>query len=290
MRVKDHFVSRYGKEGILIECDWTGLEISGWGYLTQDPTLVNLLNSGKDMHRFIGAKVLDCKPEDITKEQRSKLKPANFTLIYGGTDWNLVNKDGLDPDLAKTVYDTFWNLFPVARMWSDNLMKQLDANAKPCDRLSPGGKQVLESWYRGITGRKFFFYSYPDKISKFCAENRIYTPKGFKYAEGMNYQCQSFSTADIHMIALGLLFREAIKHRDKFLMINTIHDSVLIDCRIEYLDFVCELVKNTMEKVIKRLEVLFNIGYNVPLSIELKSGLTWSQMIEYKPKILVNQQ
>lgn len=282
IKTKDHFTSRYGSEGVLVEFDWSGLEICGWGFLNRDPTLVGLLKRGEDMHRYVGGMVLGCKPEDISTEVRKGLKQPNFTLIYGGTDWNLVNKDGLEPDFAKQVYEAFWSLFPVARLWSDNLMKELDANARPTSKKSDKGSTILESFYRGITGRKFVFYSYPDKISEFCAENRIYTPKGFKYAEGMNYKVQSFCTADIHMIALGNLFREAIKHRDKFLMINTIHDSVLLDVRKKYLKETCVLVKNALEYVIVILKERFGIDFDLPLKVECKTGKAWSEMEEYK--------
>lgn len=273
--IKSHFTSRY-PNGVVIEADWTALEIVKWAFLNKDPVLRKLILSGEDMHRFIGGRVLGCKPEDITDEQRSKLKPANFTLIYGGTDWNLVTKDGLEPEFAKQVYDTFWNTFPVARLYADNLMFTLDANAEPVDDQ---GNMI--SHYSGITDRKFYFKNYPEKISKFCFDNRIYSKKGFKFSEGMNYKIQSFATADTHMIALGLLFREAIKHRDKFLLVNTVHDSVLIDCRPEYVRKCCLLVKNSMESVVGRLKERFNIDFDLPLKIEIKVGSSWADMKKY---------
>lgn len=278
IKVKEHFTSRYGSDGILIEADWTGLEIAGWGFITKDPTIRKLLLEKQDMHRYVGGMVLGCKSDDVTDEQRSKLKPANFTLIYGGTDWNLVEKDGLDKDFAKVVYESFWGLFPVARLWADNIMKLLDASSFYTKEFSKEGKEELWSYYVGPTGRKFFFKAYPEKVSDFTAENRIYTPKGFKYAEGMNYICQSFCTADLHMIAVGLLFREAIKHRDKFVLINTIHDSVLIDCKKEYYDFTCILIKNTLQSVVIRLKTVFGLDFDLPLAVELKSGSSWAQM------------
>lgn len=282
MKVKDCFTSRWGNDGVLVEFDWSSLEIVIWAFLTKEPVLYKLLKSGQDMHRYIGGSVLNCKSEEVTKEQRSKLKPANFTLIYGGTDWNLVVKDGLEESFAKTVYDSFWALFPVARLWADNLMKELDANAYPTEERSPKGAVVLESYYRGITGRLFYFKSYPDKISPFCAENRIYTPKGFKFAEGMNYQSQSLATADIHMMALGHLFRQALHHKDKFLLINTIHDSVLLDVRKEHLEMCCNLVRDGLKYVLVILREKFKIEFDLALNVEAKVGNCWSQMEEYK--------
>jgi DNA polymerase I-like protein with 3'-5' exonuclease and polymerase domains len=105
--------------------------------------------------------------------------------------------------------------------------------------------------------------------------------KGFKYSEGMNYKVQSFATADIHMIALGLLWREAIKHRDKFLLVNTVHDSVLIDCRREYKDMCCNTVKNKLECVMDVLKDKFNIDFDLPLRVDLKVGESWGSTRDY---------
>lgn len=279
MKLKDHFTSRFGESGVLIEADWSGLEMVVWAFLNKDPMLYKLIKSGEDMHRYVGGRVLGCKPEEITDEQRSKLKPANFTLVYGGTDYNLVTKDGLDPEFAKSVYDNFWNAFPVARLWTDNLMKILDANAYKIDEYTKKGNPRYQSWYQGITGRKFFFKSYD--FTDFTVENRIHSKKGFKYAEGMNYKVQSFATADIHMIALGILFRQAMKHRDKFLLINTVHDSCLIDCKKEYLDFTLQLAKDALESVIDRLDNVFDIKFDLPLKAEFKVGNSWSTMKKY---------
>ena len=276
--IKSHFTSRWGSEGVLLEADWSSLEIAGWAFLTQDPKLLELLNSGRDMHRYVGSMVLGKPESEITDVERKHLKQPNFTLIYGGTDYNLVTKDGLEPDFAKQVYDTFWALFPTARKWSDDQMKKVDQNAFYTKEFNKEGRRELWGWYQGITGRKFYFKAHESKISSFCAENRIYSPRGFKYSEVMNYQVQSFCTADIHMIALGNLFRKAMNHRDKFLLINTVHDSVLCDVRLDFLQESFIIIKTAMEDSIKLIEKQFGLVINVPFSIEAKSGPSWADL------------
>lgn len=276
-KVKEMFTSRFGDAGILIECDWTGLEIAAWALHTQDPIILELLNSGQDMHRYLGGKLLNCKPEEVTKEQRQQLKPANFTLIYGGTDWNLVQKDGLEEKFAKQVYDIFWNIFKVSRKWSDDLMQELDNNSYLID--SNGNR---ESFYIGLTGRKWYFKNYPNKISSFCVENRIYTPMGFKYSEGMNYKIQGFATADLHLMAMGYLWRKLLKHRDKILMINTVHDSILFDCKKIYLKKACIFIKDSLHYIKQIMKDQFNININIPLDLEFKIGENWGNLKELK--------
>lgn len=281
LKLKNIFKSRFGDEGVIIECDWSSLEIVGWAFLSKDPMLYKMIREGRDMHRMVGSLVLNKPSEEISDAERKALKPANFEFIYGGTGYNQI-RNGADQEFIESAYEAFWTLFPVARQWGDNLMKLLDINAYSIKEYSPKGAQIMESWYQGVTGRKFFFKNYPDKISSFCAEKRLYTPKGFKYSEGMNYQVQSFCTADIHMIALGILFREAQYHRDKFLLINTVHDSVLVDCRKKYIDFACNLIKNSLESVVDRLKEKFNIVFDLPLKVEVEIGPSWGEVQSVK--------
>lgn len=280
-KVKQYFTSRFGSEGSILECDWKALEIVAWALHTQDPVLLELLNSGQDMHKFLGGRVLGCKPEEVTKEQRQHLKPANFTLIYSGTDWNLVQKDGLEEAFAKKVYDTFWDTFKVSRKWADDLMKELDDASYSID--DSGNR---ESYYTGLTGRRWYFKNYPSKISSFCAENRIYTPMGFKYSEGMNHKIQGFATADLHLIALGHLWRKSLPYRDKLLLINTVHDSIIFDIRTKYLQKACIFIRNELYYVKEIMKQRFNINFNVPLELDFKVGKSWGEMKELELEVV----
>lgn len=273
-KIKEHFTSRYYNEGCLIEADWSSLELVVWAFLTKDPLLYKLINSGQDMHRYVGSKVLGCKPEDITDEQRSTLKPANFNLVYGGTDWNLIHQYGLEPDFAKAVYETFWKLFPTAKLVQDNVFASVKASAKLIDEYTPLGVQKHAGYYKSITGRKYWFKTYDESVYQRKRGNLT----KFKKAECYNYFVQGFATADIHMLALGNLFRNSINKRDSYLLINTVHDSVIIDCRNDYVEETCSIIKNSLEYIVVILKKVFNIDFDLPLKVELKMGKSWADM------------
>lgn len=275
-KVKQHFTSRFKDEGVIVECDWKALEVIAWVIHTRDPVLEGLLNSSIDIHKFLGGRVLNKPAEEVTTEERQLLKPGNFNLIYGGTDWNLVQQYGIPEDLAKKAYEVFWDTFKVSRKWSDDLMGELDETSYAVD--DSGNR---ESYYTGLTGRRWYFKNYPSKISSFCAENRIYTPMGFKYSEGMNYKIQGFATADLHLISLGHLWRKSIKHRDKYLMVNTVHDSIVFDVRKKYLQKACIYIRNELYSVQKILKDRFSIDMNVPIAVDFKVGKSWGEMEEY---------
>ena len=276
-KIKDHFISRWGPEGCLIEADWSSLELMGWAFLTKDPTLYRLIKSGEDMHRYVGSMVLGCKPEEISEKVRKSLKARNFLLVYGGSAFELTRTHGMSKEDAEHLHKTFWKLFPVAQMVQENWVKQVEASRVLTDEYTTLGQLRHLGHMTSITGRKYFF--------KTVDESNYMRNKGkmtkFRKPEIYNNTIQGFCTADIHMIALGILFREAIKHRDKFLLINTIHDSVLVDCKKEYLEFTCNLIKNRLEYVIPHLKEKFGIVFDLPLEVELKVGDHWSEMKKY---------
>lgn len=272
-KVKNHFSSRFGKDGVIIDVDWVALEIVAWVTHTRDTVLEDFLNSGINIHKFLGGRVLNKTMDEVTEDERQLLKPGNFNLIYGGTYWNLVQQYGIPEALAKKAYDVFWDTFKISRQWSDAIMKELDDVSYAVDDC--GNR---ESYYTGLTGRRWYFNNYPDKISSFCAENRIYTPCGFKYSEGMNYKIQGFATADLHLIAMGALWRKLLPHRDKILMVNTVHDSIVFDCKRIYLKKACLFIRDSLYSIKQKMKDRFNIEINVPLTVEFKIGSSWGEL------------
>lgn len=275
--IKDHFVSRWD-DGVLIELDWQSLEVVVFAWLTKDPTLYKLIRNNIDMHRYVGALFYNKPMEEITKEERTEIKPGNFELIYGGSPYSLVYNKGMELEEARKLYDSFWSLFPTAKMNYDNLFREVESRKYLIDEYTPRGVQKHESYYITPTGRKCFFKTYDNTPYQIKKGNLT----RFKYAEVVNYRGQSLATADIHIIALGMLFREAINHREKFLLINTVHDSVLIDCKEKYLDNCIQMCKNILESVVTRLKDKFNIIFDLPLTVDVKYGRSWGEMNEYK--------
>ena len=159
MSIKEHFTSRY-PGGFIIEADWASLELYGWAYLTRDPTLLKLIKEGKDPHRYVGSMVLNCKPEDIDDKTRKQLKTRNFLLVYGGWWSELVRSHGMEVEDAKRLYQVFWDTFPVARLWQDNVCDKVEMSKQLIDSYTPQGHQQHLGSYQNITGRKFFFKTY----------------------------------------------------------------------------------------------------------------------------------
>lgn len=276
MRVKEHFTSRYGEDGVIVEFDWTALEVVGFAWLTKDMVLYRLIREGINMHRYVGSFVINKPMDQITDKERKELKPSNFELIYGGNAYSLVYNKGLELEEAKKIYEGFWNAFPEAKQAYDNLYKEVVGNAYETSELTSWGVPRLGSSYQDPMGRKYCFKAY-EKQDRYKG-----MVQKFKYAEVVNYRCQGMMTGNIHLIAVGLLFREAQKHRDKFLLINIVHDSVILDCRKEFLDEICILVRDVLQSVIQVLRKDFKLDWDLDLKVECKVGTDWANMVKYE--------
>lgn len=279
-QVKEHFTSRYGKEGVCVKFDWSQLELVGWAFLTKDPALRKLILNGEDVHRFVGSMVLQCAPEEIDDATRKSLKARNFLLVYGGSSWELTRAHGMSQEDAERLYDTFWKLFPTARLWQDNICRMVECSKYLIDEFTPLGVQKHEGFYQSTTGRKYHFKTYDN--SEYQRKKGNLTK--FKRPEMVNYPVQGFCTADIHLIALGNLFRKSLDRRDQYLLINTVHDDVWLDVRKQHLEQTCAHVKNVLESVIEILKLKFNIDFDLPLKVECEVGESFAQLKKYEVK------
>lgn len=278
-KVKEHFTSRFGSDGVCVKFDWSQLELVGWAFLTKDPLLRKLILSGQDVHRFVGGMVLNCDPNEIDDATRKALKARNFLLVYGGSAWELTRTHGMSEIEANRLYDTFWDLFPTAKLWQDNVCKSVQASAYTIDEFTPLGARKHEGFYKSITGRLYYFKTY---------DNTEYQRKKgnltrFKRPEMVNYPCQGFCTADIHLMALGHLWRHSLDKRDQFLLVNTVHDDIWFDINKKYLEKSCIFIKNRLESVIDLLKKKFDIDFDLPLKVECEIGNDFANMDKYEP-------
>lgn len=255
--VKSHFVSRF-ENGVLISADYGMLEVVVFAHLCKDPTLMKLIRDGIDIHRYIGSYIYDKPMDEITTEERKAIKPCSFNVIYGGGPGMLMQQSGQTYEFCKQFIETFYQLFPNGKRWHDHILKEVNRTGE----------------LRNFTGRILRFKKFPAKydwqIRKGILES--YNPPDIK-----NWPVQSLATSDIVLIMLGKLWRKLIHHRDKCLLINTIHDSVLIDCKKEYIEEISKIVKETLEEVAPMCYNYWSHEWDLPITVDIKVGETWAQ-------------
>jgi DNA polymerase I-like protein with 3'-5' exonuclease and polymerase domains len=92
-----------------------------------------------------------------------------------------------------------------------------------------------------------------------------------------NYPVQSFA-ADIVQTTLLLLERNMRLKNLKSILVNSVHDSAVIDVYPNEEATVVKTVEETIEQLPSTIFARFNVALDVPLVLEPKSGKNWMIM------------
>jgi DNA polymerase I-like protein with 3'-5' exonuclease and polymerase domains len=88
-----------------------------------------------------------------------------------------------------------------------------------------------------------------------------------------NYPVQGFATADI----VPMVLVEIYKRLDgmQSVVVNSVHDSIVIDIHPEEEKKVLEVIDNVQKQLHNMIKARWNIEFNVPLLLEAKLGPNW---------------
>ena len=84
-------------------------------HLCQDEGLIEAFRSGEDLHRFVGSRVFDVDPADVSAAMRSKVKAMSYGLAYGLSAFGLSKQLGVPTEEAKALMDEYFERFGGVR-------------------------------------------------------------------------------------------------------------------------------------------------------------------------------
>ena len=93
------------------------------------------------------------------------------------------------------------------------------------------------------------------------------------YTQLKNYPVQSLATADI--VPIALLHIDSKLDSMESCIVNTVHDSIVIDVHPDERGKVLNIINETNNELNKLIETRWNIVFNVPLLLESKIGNNW---------------
>ncbi len=233
--VKKVFVSRW-KGGKILEADFAQLEFRTAAYLSQDKVAINEIKTGFDVHAYT-ADIITKSGQPTTRQDA---KAHTFAPLYGATGFGRTKAEA-------RYYQDFTKKYKGVASWHSRL-----------------AKEALEK--RSITtpsGREF---SFPD------VERRM-NGSVSHFTQIKNYPVQSFATADIVPLVLT-----HIEDRLKLLqscIVNTVHDSIVVDVHPDEINKVIFILKSINEDMNSIINQQFRIDFNVPLLLEAKIGDNW---------------
>ena len=279
--IRECFKSR-SDNGLLIEADYSQLEIIALAYITQDAQLYKDLRSGTDLHAIRASEMfgipLAYMLRDITAGNPSAIncrkiaKAFSFQLQYGAGYKSIAESLDIDETRAKEFIEIYYNRYPAIKLWQDNMIASVQAGRVKSDKRTTKGFPAGTSTIESITGRRYTFQEYdsPDWMRK----DTSFSPTQIK-----NYPIQGFATGDIVPMMIGELYHELALNnnlKEDLLMVNTIHDSVVFDLldRTKLVD-AAEFIKDIMENAPAYLKANLDIDFDLPLNVEISAGKTW---------------
>jgi len=272
-QIKKHFTSRF-PDGYLLEADYSQLEIYVLAYLSGDTQLKADLLNGVDLHSQAAERLFG---RNFTAEDRKTAKQLSFQLQYGSGAKAMSIKNGIPISLAKKFIAQYYERYPGVAVYQNKLLEQVKASREVSEERTEGGFPRGVGKYQSETGRIFVFKEYDSP--SFMQEKGEYT--SFKPTEIKNYGVQGFAGGDIVLTVLGRLFRDLknSEYHDGILLINTIHDSILLD--IKHRDLIPGakwIVSRHMKSAPDYLKEDYGIDFDLPLKIEFKAGKNWAEM------------
>ncbi len=113
-RIREAFVVGEGFES-LMTADYSQIEMRIMAHLSEDALLIEAFRSGQDFHSITAARVFDVAAEDVSTEQRAKIKAMNYGLAYGLSAFGLGQQLGIEPGEARGLMDEYFETFGGVR-------------------------------------------------------------------------------------------------------------------------------------------------------------------------------
>ena len=104
------------EEGCLFfSADYSQIELRIMAHLSGDEHMIEAFRNGYDIHAATAAKIFKKSLEEVTKEERSKAKTANFGIIYGITAFGLAERMGVSRTEAKELIEGYFQTYPKVK-------------------------------------------------------------------------------------------------------------------------------------------------------------------------------
>lgn len=188
-------------EGCLFfSADYSQIELRVMAHLSQDPNMMDAFVKGYDIHAATAAKIYNKSVEEVTSDERSKAKRANFGIIYGITVFGLAERLDIERAEAKQLIDGYFAMFPHVRDYMET-----------CKEKARQQGYVETFFHR----RRYL----PDINS---SNNTV---RGFAERNAINAPIQG-SAADIIKVAMIRIHQRFIRENIQSKMILQVHDEL----------------------------------------------------------------
>lgn len=119
LRLRTIFTARPGR--MLVSIDYQQMEVVLFAILSQEPTMIQMVRTGKDMHEQVAALIFG----KYDPARRKIVKTLNFGLLYGLGTAGLAEMLGVPIPEAQQLMALYMSRFPMVRPWMTEIEEQL---------------------------------------------------------------------------------------------------------------------------------------------------------------------
>ena len=100
--------------------DYSQIELRIMAHLSGDANMMEAFRLGQDIHAATAAKVYKVPLAEVTRDQRSKAKTANFGIIYGISAYGLSDRMHVPVKEAKELIDGYFQTYPQVKAYMES--------------------------------------------------------------------------------------------------------------------------------------------------------------------------
>jgi len=238
--VKKVFVSRFAG-GKVMEADFAQLEFRAAAFLSQDGVAIEEVSTGFDVHAYTAKVITDAGQHT----SRQDAKAHTFAPLYGASGYGRTKAEA-------AYYEHFNEKYKGVSAWHSRLAKEA-VNTRHI--TTPSGRQ----------------FAFPDVVRRANGTVSFFT-------QIKNYPVQSFATADI--VPVALLHIDALLKDMRSCVVNSVHDSIVIDVHPDEEQQVIKVIQDTNDALPSLITSRWGVVFNVPLLLEAKIGKNWLDVVD----------
>ena len=238
-RIRDVFMVGEGYQSLLT-VDYSQIEMRIMAHLSEDEGLIEAYQNGEDLHRYVGSRVFNVEPEEVTSEMRSKVKAMSYGLAYGLSSFGLSKQLKIGVDEARKLMKDYFDRFGAVRTYLRSVVDQARK----------------DGYTETIFGRRRYL---PELNS---SDRRL---RDIAERAALNAPIQG-SAADLVKVAMLRIDEELKAGEYKSRMLLQVHDELILEIAEGELEPVQEMVTREMGQAAELL---------VPLDVQPGVGRTW---------------
>ena len=228
------------EEYMLIDADYSQIELRLLAHVSDDETMRHAFVSGADIHTSTAATVFGVSPDSVTLEMRKRAKAVNFGILYGMGDFSLSQDLHISRAEAREYISNYLHSYPNVDRYLKDVVKQARE----------------QGYVTTLFGRRRY-------IPELAASNKMVQSAGERIA--MNSPIQG-TAADIIKLAMIHVYRKLKESALDARLILQVHDELLIEVRRDQAEEALTLLREEMEHA---------VSLSVPLDVGTAMGDNW---------------